>query len=153
MSLLVLFATVDPNPLDLQAYSVKLSLTTRPDVPPFRRSWLIRGSNTTTDVLRRAEDDHLSVATMTVRRTFRITCESSSNCSVRNLFDFSAHTQQVESESTAKRRHLETPTEKTTAQKQNASFSQPTYTDDLLLTQHIDMSQSNSVRNSAVFFL
>lgn len=52
-----------------------------------------------------------------------------------------------QAECSAKRRHLETPNEKSTlAERQNASFSQPTKTEDLLLTQHIDMSQTNSVR-------
>nr|AAA93318.1 serine/threonine kinase [Caenorhabditis elegans] len=50
-----------------------------------------------------------------------------------------------QAECSAKRRHLETPNEKSTlAERQNASFSQPTKTEDLLLTQHIDMSQTNS---------
>ncbi|CAI2354311.1 unnamed protein product [Caenorhabditis sp. 36 PRJEB53466] len=44
----------------------------------------------------------------------------------------------------AKRPHLDTPNDKSMLEKQNASFSQPTCTEDLLLTQHIDMSQNNS---------
>lgn len=56
-----------------------------------------------------------------------------------------ACTQDTGCMSIAKRRHMETPDEKSSLMnKQNASFSQPTRTDELMLTQHIDMSQTNT---------
>ncbi|EGT52896.1 CBN-CHK-1 protein [Caenorhabditis brenneri] len=60
--------------------------------------------------------------------------------------NYTTCTQQAETSScSVKRPHLDTPEGKSfLTERQNASFSQPTRADDLLLTQHIDMSQNNS---------
>ncbi|CAP26947.1 Protein CBR-CHK-1 [Caenorhabditis briggsae] len=63
--------------------------------------------------------------------------ENSPDCNISS-------TQQADAVSTAKRRHLETPDKVAHVERQNASFSQPTRTEDLLLTQNIDMSQNNT---------